>query len=70
MQNAHYEDSYMFNELRWRIGTVWCKLMHESLMWPVRGHYQCRTCGREYPAFAAEPQMANQTARAALKYAS
>lgn len=28
---------------------IWCKLMHTSLMWPTHGHYQCRTCGREYP---------------------
>ena len=27
----------------------WCKAMHRSLMWPSHGHYQCRTCGREYP---------------------
>ncbi len=27
----------------------WCKTMHRSLMWPSHGHYQCRTCGREYP---------------------
>src|SRR5271166_6336418 len=58
----------MLRELRWTIGTIWCKLKHDSLMWPVHGHYQCRTCGRHYPAFA-EAQMANWTRRAALKAA-
>jgi len=58
----------MFKELRSRLGTIWCKFRHESLMWPVHGHYQCRTCGRYYPAFA-EAQMANWTTRAALKAA-
>jgi len=58
----------MFKELRWTIGTIWCKLKHDSLMWPAHGRYQCRTCGRHYPAFA-EAQMANWTTRAALKAA-
>jgi len=58
----------MFKELRWTIGTIWCKLTHQSLMWPVHGHYRCRNCGRIYPAFA-EAQMANWTKRAALKAA-
>lgn len=31
------------------LAKLWCKAMHESLMWPSHGHYQCRTCGREYP---------------------
>src|SRR5581483_2119642 len=31
-----------------KIAEVWCGLMHESVMWPTHGHYQCRTCGREY----------------------
>lgn len=29
-----------------RCGIWWCRLMHDSPMWPVRGHYHCRTCGR------------------------
>lgn len=45
----------MFRELRSTIGTVWCSLAHESLMWPVHGQYQCRTCGRRYPAFPNAP---------------
>jgi len=31
------------------LATVWCKAVHDSTMWPCHGHYQCRTCGREYP---------------------
>jgi len=58
----------MFRELRSRLGAIWCKLRHDSLMWPAHGRYQCRTCGRHYPAFA-EAQMANWTKRAALKAA-
>ncbi len=55
----------MSRGLRSKIGTAWCSLTHESLMWPVHGHYECRTCGRRYPAFA-EPPVANWTTRAAL----
>jgi hypothetical protein len=45
----------MFEKLQWNIKTVWCGLMHESLTWPVHGHYVCRTCGRRYPAFEEAP---------------
>ena len=31
------------------LAEIWCKAMHKSLMWPAHGHYECRTCGREYP---------------------
>jgi len=31
------------------LAEIWCKSMHTSLMWPSHGHYQCRTCGREFP---------------------
>src|SRR5271169_3064726 len=56
----------MFRKLRWTIGTIWCSLTHESLMWPVHGHYECRRCGRRYPAFAEAP-IALWTKRAAWK---
>ena len=42
----------MFSQLQSRIDTVWCRLMHESILWPIHSHYECRTCGRRYPAFA------------------
>jgi hypothetical protein len=45
----------MFRQVQSRIGTIWCSLTHESLLWPAHGHYQCRTCGRCYPAFAEAP---------------
>jgi hypothetical protein len=32
-----------------RFGTFWCDFMHDSPMWPIRGEYECRTCGRHYP---------------------
>jgi|KBSSwiStaDraftv2_1062776.scaffolds.fasta_scaffold2249615_2 hypothetical protein len=31
------------------LAEIWCKTMHGSPMWPSHGHYECRTCGREYP---------------------
>jgi hypothetical protein len=55
----------MLRGLGSKVGTVWCSLTHESLMWPVHGRYECRTCGRRYPAFAEAP-VANWTKRAAL----
>jgi hypothetical protein len=32
-----------------RIAEAWCRNMHDGVMWPYRGHYQCRKCFREYP---------------------
>ena len=44
------------------IRQFWCINMHSGVMWPYRGHYQCRVCLREYPvpfeAAAAPPGMA------------
>jgi hypothetical protein len=31
-----------------KLGIFWCSLMHNALMWPIRGNYRCRTCGRNY----------------------
>ena len=31
-----------------RLGVLWCRLMHGSPMWPIRGRYRCRTCGRSH----------------------
>lgn len=45
----------MFRKLQSSVGTLWCKLAHESLMWPVHGEYACAECGRRYPAFARAP---------------
>jgi len=45
----------MLREFRARAGATWCNLAHDSLMWPVHGYYECRTCGRRYPAFAEAP---------------
>jgi hypothetical protein len=37
-----------------RFGTLWCDFTHDSPMWPIRGEYECRTCGRRYPVPWAE----------------
>ena len=29
-------------------GSLWCSLVHHSLMWPIHGHYTCRQCGRHH----------------------
>src|SRR5512147_877633 len=45
-----------------RIGTLWCKVVHDSPMWPIHGQYRCRTCGRSYPVqWAAEPARVQRT---------
>ncbi len=37
------------NASRSGVGELWCRLMHATPMWPSHGHYECRTCGRNYP---------------------
>ena len=32
----------------WKAGRSWCELMHDTLMWPIHGQYQCGACGRRY----------------------
>ena len=40
-----------------RLGTRWCRMMHDSAMWPTRGHYRCRACGRNFEVpWAGEPK--------------
>jgi hypothetical protein len=56
----------MFRQIQSRIGSAWCSLTHRSLKWPINGYYQCRSCGRRYPAFA-EAQTASRTKRDALQ---
>lgn len=43
-------------------------MAHESPMWPAYGHYECRTCGRQFPVCADEA-LANQVMRAPLNSA-
>jgi hypothetical protein len=52
----------MFSKLWSSIGRVWCSLAHKSVMWPVHGVYECRACGRRYPAFA-EASRSNRAGR-------
>ena len=58
----------MFKELQGDIGIAWCRMMHQSVMWPVHGQYECRTCGRRYPAFAEAP-IGYRMKRTAIKVA-
>ena len=37
-------------------GTLWCSFLHNSPMWPIRDHYECRACGRQHRVPWAEPQ--------------
>ena len=30
------------------LGIWWCRMMHNSPMWPISGHYRCRACGRNF----------------------
>ena len=56
----------MFRTLQWNVGTLWCKLAHGSVMWPVHGKYECGECGRLYPAFVSSA-VASQPAETALQ---
>ena len=46
-------------------GTLWCSFLHDSPMWPIRGHYECRTCGRQYRVPWAEPERTGAAAHPA-----
>lgn len=35
--------------IRSKLGEFWCRLVHEEIMWPVNGYYECRVCLRRYP---------------------
>ena len=39
-----------------RLAELWCDFMHDSVMWPIHGHYECRTCGRQYEVQWTEDQ--------------
>lgn len=54
----------MLRELQSNMGRLWCAVMHESVMWPVHGEYQCRACGRRYPAFIDAPPARSRKAGA------
>lgn len=30
------------------IARRWCRWLHRRAMWPIKGHYLCRTCLRSY----------------------
>jgi len=53
-----------------KLGEAWCGLMHDAAMWPIHGHYECRTCGRHYPVpWSAERQFAVVGRPASLRVA-
>ena len=31
-----------------KLANLWCTLMHDSLSWPIHGHYTCLACGRRH----------------------
>jgi hypothetical protein len=35
-------------DLAEKIGRMWCRLMHQSVSWPIHGHYHCWTCMRQF----------------------
>ena len=39
-----------------RLAVTWCRVMHDSAMWPVHGQYECRSCGRHYLVPWVEPR--------------
>lgn len=47
------EQNFEFTQM---IGRVWCRVMHDSPMWPIHGHYQCGACGRHFPVRWADAQ--------------
>jgi hypothetical protein len=46
-----------------RIGTFWCEMAHDDAMWPIHGQYECRKCGRHYPALVLSSNELTQRAR-------
>jgi len=58
----------MLRQIRSEVGILWCNLAHDSLMWPVHGQYECRSCGRRYPAFG-EPLATRRMNRRGLRQA-
>ena len=50
------------NMLLKRLRELWCKAMHDSVMWPVDGHYECRVCGCRYEVpWMSESEFASLT---------
>jgi hypothetical protein len=64
MNTKHNEDAVE------RLGQVWCSLTHDSPMWPIHGHYECRVCGRQYrvPWAGTESMQATQVHESPIAY--
>ena len=39
-----------------RFGMLWCSFLHNSPMWPIRDHYECRACWRQHRVPWAAPE--------------
>lgn len=46
MPKAHAENS---NGIARGLAGLWCTLLHDSVMWPIHGQYECRRCGLRRP---------------------
>lgn len=57
----------MLRQVGSKMGILWCNLAHDSLMWPAHGQYECRSCGRRYPAFGEPPAATRHTHRRILR---
>jgi len=55
------EQSHTIQSAVGPLGALWCDLMHGSPMWPIHGHYECRTCGRLYAVPWADSGLAPRT---------
>ena len=42
-----------------KLGSLWCRSLHNGVMWPIHGHYTCRVCHRQYQAPWDSRQPAN-----------
>ena len=39
-----------------KLGNLWCTLMHDSMSWPIHGHYTCLACGRQHLVRWEQPE--------------
>ena len=44
---------------------LWCRLMHDALMWPMHGVVRCGICRCEFPAWQGKLYAERITAREA-----
>jgi len=50
-----------------RLKELWCEVMHDSLMWPIHEHYECRSCGRRHAVpWTSDSEITSRTDLGAL----